>query len=342
LASRANRSSLKTLTVVFEEHEFSEAQYARQVAECFHTEHSEVLVRSDDFMHELPGILEAMDQPTNDGVNTYFVSKAARQSGLTVVLSGLGADEVFWGYQHYRRIVGQSRSLRVLSQLPSAMRKAIFESASAYGRIRGRESWMRFAYLSRRISHGRLYLLVRGFFAPEQIAQLLSIERSELEVIVEKIAEMLQPPAADGATITDGLNYIEMKRYLHDQLLRDTDAFSMAHSIEVRVPYLDHIVVDLAANIPPEPKLNRAMNKPLLIRALGEPLLVEAGKRKKKGFVFPMTKWMKRHAEALEDIAVGADVLDQRAVRRLWKAFRAGRLHWSRAWALVVLGVVPP
>src|SRR5690606_3930005 len=120
----------------------------------------------------------AMDQPTNDGVNTYFVSKAARRSGLTVVLSGLGGDEVFRGYKHYRSIAMRNAGVRVLSQLSSTVQRALLESASVYGRIRGRERWMRLAYLRRGVSHKGLYLLLRGFFPPEQIAQLLGLEQS--------------------------------------------------------------------------------------------------------------------------------------------------------------------
>jgi asparagine synthase (glutamine-hydrolysing) len=338
LASRAAGSTLKTLTVVFEETDFSEAQQARQMAERFHTEHREVLVTSTDFMRELPSLFAAMDQPTNDGVNTYFVSKAARESGLTVVLSGLGGDEVFWGYGHYRWIAGYKNPVRWLSPLPSLLRRALVNSISDYGRLRGQERWMRFAYLRSRAPGDGLYLLARGFFAPEQIVQLLGLARSELDAAVDRSFAMVRPPAGKGATEANHFNDTEMKRYLHDQLLRDADTFSMAHSIELRVPYLDHLLVDYVARIPPRRKLARHVNKPLLVEAVGEPSLAEVSKEKKKGFAFPFGAWMKQHAAALEDIASGADVLDRRAVHRLWSAFRAGRLHWSRAWALVILG----
>jgi hypothetical protein len=96
--------------------------------------------------------------------------------------------------------------------------------------------------------------------------------------------------------------------------------------------------VDIAASISPELKFARKMNKPLLIRAIGEPLLVAAGKRKKKGFFLHFERWMKQFAGELEDMALGANALDRRAIYHLWKAFRTGRLHWSRAWALVALG----
>ncbi len=107
LASRIRREQgnpLVTLTVVFDERQFSEASPASDVAKRFGTSHHEVRVTRDDFKRELPAFLASMDQPTNDGVNSYFVSKAAREAGLKVVLSGLGGDEVFWGYKHYRRL----------------------------------------------------------------------------------------------------------------------------------------------------------------------------------------------------------------------------------------------
>jgi asparagine synthase (glutamine-hydrolysing) len=338
LASRAEHSALRTLTVVFEEKEFSEAQQARQMAARFRAEHREVLVTSADFMRELPRIFAAMDQPTNDGVNTYFVSKAARQSGLTVVLSGLGGDEVFWGYRHYHWLAGRNSPVQWVYQLPSFMRQALVQSAAAYGRFRGQERWMRFASLGRPGPCEGLYSLIRGFFAPQQVAQLLGLDRSELHQSIAKCYENVQSPATNGSGYGSGVNYIEIKRYLHDQLLRDADTFSMAHSIEVRVPYLDHTIVEYAAHLPSELKLARHLNKPLLIDAVGEPSLTEVARAKKKGFTFPFGKWMRQHADALEDIALGADVLDREEVHRLWQSFRAGRLHWSRAWALVVLG----
>ena len=135
---RTNSSRLKTLTVVFEEKERNEAPQARQVAERFHTDHEEVPVTSADFIRELPRIFEAMNQPTSDGVNTYFVSKPARQSGLSVVLSGLGGDEVFWGDKHYRWIARRNGGVRVCSQLPCLMRKVLLDSPPAYGRIHRR------------------------------------------------------------------------------------------------------------------------------------------------------------------------------------------------------------
>jgi asparagine synthase (glutamine-hydrolysing) len=135
-----------------------------------------------------------------------------------------------------------------------------------------------------------------------------------------------------------GFNYIEFKRYLHDQLLRDTDVFSMAHSIEVRVPLLDHPLVEYAAGVQPALKRANGVNKPLLVGAADDPLLTIAGRAKKRGFSFPMGAWMKTSAGELEEMATSGAVFKPGAVRAIWKEFRDDRVHWSRAWALSVVG----
>jgi asparagine synthase (glutamine-hydrolysing) len=132
-------------------------------------------------------------------------------------------------------------------------------------------------------------------------------------------------------------NYLEIKRYLHDQLLRDTDVFGMAHSIEARVPYLDHVVVERIWGLASGLKLDSAVNKPLLVKALDDPLLRAAASRRKRGFSFPMSRWMQSCAAELQEIAVSAS-LDRGTVRDCWSQFARGQLHWSRAWVLTVLG----
>ena len=188
--------------------------------------------------------------------------------------------------------------------------------------------------------------MFRGFFAPRQVATLLDISLAEVEATAQKYFSAIVPahwklgnatgPA--GFNYPGGFNYIEMKRYLHDQLLRDTDVFSMAHSIEARVPLLDHKVVECAARFGASARLDRAVNKPLLVDAVGDPFVQAAALRKKRGFSFPMDRWMKESVGDLEEISRGSKLLDRRTVAGAWKSFRNGRLHWSRAWALAVVG----
>jgi asparagine synthase (glutamine-hydrolysing) len=120
-------------------------------------------------------------------------------------------------------------------------------------------------------------------------------------------------------------------------LLRDTDVFSMAHSVEVRVPYLDHVLVERLWRTPAALKLDKAMNKPLLVRAVDDPAVFAAGTRPKRGFTFPMAGWMKAAAPEMQAMAETGS-LERSAVRECWGGFSEGRVHWSRAWALTVLG----
>jgi asparagine synthase (glutamine-hydrolysing) len=327
LASRIRQQgdSLTTLTVVFDEKEFSEASAASQIAKRFQTRHHEVRVTSADFQREMPAFIAAMDQPTNDGVNSYFVSKAAREAGLTVVLSGLGGDEVFWGYKHYRWL----RWGRLAAGCPAPLRRLAAGAGYQWGRLRGRDNWMRTAWLK----NGNVYLIMRGFFAPDKVARLMDMTRSELDAVVEEsFGEQFGSLGVSG-----DINYIEMKRYLHDQLLRDTDVFSMARSIEVRVPYLDHILVEKLWHTSPSLKLDKAMNKPLLVRAVNDASVEQAAARPKLGFTFPMARWLKTAAPEMREMAETGS-LSKMAVRDCWQDFSAGRMHWSRAWALTVLG----
>lgn len=335
LASRVRQRQgepLRTLTVVFDEVSHSEAAPAREIAERFHTRHEEIRITSADFKSELPAFLNSMDQPTNDGLNSYFVSKAAREAGLKVVLSGLGGDEVFWGYRHYRWLTQYGPWLNAC---PDLARHCLAHAAAGWGHLRGRDNWLRMEYLAASAAAERLYLTMRGFFAPGQAAQLLDIGAAELNANIEE--QFRGFPTQDLAA-GFAFNYLEFKRYLHDQLLRDTDVFSMAHSIEARVPYLDHLLVEQLWPVKAARKLNGKTNKRLLVDAVDDPLLTDAGNRQKRGFSFPMDRWMRSYSGELEDLSCASDLLDRKAVRRVWQDFQGGKVHWSRPWALAVLG----
>jgi asparagine synthase (glutamine-hydrolysing) len=336
-APRAADHRLHTLTVVFDEQEFNEAREARTIAEHFGTDHREIRVTHADFVRELPNIFAAMDQPTNDGVNTYFVSKAAREAGLTVILSGLGGDEVFWGYRHYR---GLDARARWLARCPAAARKALAAGGALWGRARGQESWMRMSFLEAGASTPELYLLLRGFFPPQHVMRLLDIDCHQLDALVDCQFELSRSARNDAGAAS--FNRMEFKRYLHDQLLRDTDVFSMAHAVETRVPFLDHTLVEYAAGVRSTQKIGNGINKPLLVGAVDDPLVDRAAAASKKGFSFPMDRWMRSSADELEDMATSGDVVNRAAASALWQSFRRGHLHWSRAWALSILGATVP
>ena len=141
----------------------------------------------------------------------------------------------------------------------------------ALGRLRGKESWMRLDALKSGLAPESLYLAFRGFFASEQAQGLLGNSHAEMRSLLEETLEQMRP--ATLKSNSGDFNGIEFKRYLHDQLLRDTDVFAMAHAIEVRVPYLDDEVVALASKLPGTLKMSSQMNKPLLVEAIGDSMI---------------------------------------------------------------------
>jgi asparagine synthase (glutamine-hydrolysing) len=318
LAARHVSQPLTTVSVTFDEAEFSEGDYAERVARRVGAKHVEVRVRAADFAAAIPAIFAAMDQPSIDGVNSYFIAKAAREAGLTVVLSGLGADEIFWGYPGFRVAPRVARVARV----PGVRWLAGLVARLA---ARRRGSWEKLDFLRER---GPLaaYLAVRGLFPPARAARLLDAGLLPLSADPSKSPVT---PERYGA--------MEAEYYLQDQLLRDTDVFAMAHSIEVRVPFLDHRLADYVAALPPEAKLSRSGSKPLLRAAVAPELSDETLQRAKMGFTFPFQEWM-RSVEAAAVPAVPRLQLNPRESARVWRTFRTGRTHWSRAWALSVLG----
>jgi len=337
IVSRVRQEPALTLTVSFPEAEFNEGGEARQLAQTFGTNHIEIPVDDRVFLEEIPRILEAMDQPTADGVNTYFVSKAAHEAGLKVVLSGLGGDEVFFGYRHYRMLADATSLLWSFTSLPGMIRNGLVSAAKLYSARRNQDKWTRVGYISERPTDEGLYLLFRGFFGPAAVCELLGISEAELNRTLENEFAGIRMEGENAGWDINRIHYLEMKRYLHDQLLRDSDVFSMSHSLELRVPYLDHVLVEQCCGIAAREKLSDSVNKPLLLEAAGHPALDEVARRKKRGFTFPFAQWMRRHAGQLEEIALAEGPLDRTAVRRCWEQFRLGRLHWSRAWSTTVL-----
>lgn len=333
--ARSATQRLRTLTVVFDEAEFSEAAEAREIAKSFRTEHYEVRFTAADFGRSLPAIFAAMDQPTNDGLNTWVVSKAAREAGLKVVLSGLGGDEMFWGYPSYKMLTRHRGLLRRVPSLPGVVRKGLAQAARQWGSAAGSEKWMRLSHFASEGTAASLYVAFRGFFAPEQVSRLLGLSSREVSRTVEAFAG-----GFDDELCAASFNRTEIRRYLHDQLLRDSDVFSMANSIELRVPYLDHVLVSAALALPDEAKLAEGRNKPALTAALAEPAIDAAAARPKKGFVFPFARWMRERPAALRELVRGNRHVDRSEAGRLWEEFERGRLHWSRAWALAVTGAI--
>jgi asparagine synthase (glutamine-hydrolysing) len=331
LMSRVAGERVKSFSVVFAEEKFSEASHARLIAEKFGTEHREILLGEEGLLALLPDALKAIDQPTMDGINTFVVSKSVKQAGITVALSGLGGDELFAGYNTFHR----GRQLQSLARVPRPLRRA----AAMVGQ----------SVLSNSVQRKKFWELMASDGSPRAAYDVTR------QLFASREVQSLQANASPYVSATDCVDDVhdtinavsrcELEGYMVNTLLRDTDFMSMAHSLEVRVPFVDAVVVDFVLKLPGAWKVNGGRAKPLLQDALGPLLPAEITQRPKMGFTLPFENWMQsRLRDDLTQVftderrfeAIG--IRPQR-VQETWRRFleHPRRIGWSRPWALYVL-----
>ena len=342
LASAA-QSGLHTFTVIFSEQEFSEADPARATAKRFGTHHEEMLLDGAEMLAHLDDAVDALDQPSMDGINTYFVSWAARRAGLKVALSGLGGDEVFGGYSTF---ASGPRAVRVAAlgkKFPRGLRRATAAAVGRAGGGRG-DAGRKVAALwrnSEALPHP--YYFTRTLYTPDHVAALRGADAlcgDDLSWRNWMIESARQAAALDSFNT---ISCLEARSYMVNTLLRDTDSVSMAHSLEVRVPLLDHVLVEFVSQLPGEVKIKRGVNKALLVEALKGLLPSETVTQRKRTFTFPWERWLRGSLAARVSAGLGdpapalAAHLNSDAVRAVWLAFEASKTNWSRPWSLYVL-----
>lgn len=336
-------STASTFSIVFREAEFSEAEHSRAIAKKFRTDHHEITVSQADVLTAIPDALNAMDLPTMDGINTFFVSRETRQAGVKVALSGLGGDEVFAGYGTFRTVPRMERFAKVWKYVPNALHghaASLFTSVFA-----NTDQNRKLASLAR--SNGRLlhpYFLSRMLFTPEQRDRLLAVipqpafERADAEQKERLRSSCLLDPI-------NRVSYLESRCYMLNTLLRDSDCMSMSQGLELRVPLIDHHLARSVLRIPGIQKLN-ATPKKLLVEALAGSLPDEIVHRPKRGFTLPFEHWMRQELRAeiepvlnpkrIDDGPLGGFVKGSE-VKNIWEQFHRGMVSWSRPWSLYVL-----
>ena len=268
----------RTVTVGFDElrgRADDEAPLAERFARERGLAHITRVVTGQEFRADLPRIFDAMDQPTIDGVNTWFVSKAAAESGLKVAISGLGGDELFGSYPAFRTVPRLTRLARIplAPLLARAARNPKAKYVAQYAR-----------------SYAGAYLVKRGLFMPDELPSLMGRDAAEEGLrrlgVVDYIGSKLQP---DPRTTFGRVAALESSLYMRNQLLRDTDWASMAHSIEVRTPLVD---AALLRQIAPLLLIEEERCKQYFADSPRPPLPQWLRARRKTGFMVPLQKWM--------------------------------------------------
>lgn len=331
LMSRVSDQRPKTFSVVFDEAAYTEAPFSRAVAERFNTDHSEIRLGEDRLLEVLPAALNAIDQPTMDGINTFVVSSAVKSKGITVALSGLGGDELFAGYPSFRR------ALRFGAMSSSS--KRVLRAASSVGK----------RALNGSVQRQKFWQLMRSAGGPEDVYRI-SRQLFPTDVVSGMTGREVSNHSRNGyrkdSDIINTISRLEMRGYMANTLLRDTDAMSMAHSLEVRVPFVDTRVVDFVLSLPGEWKLRAGSGpKPLLADVMSDLLPREFMGRPKMGFTLPFEKWMRGKLRSevsivLEDPGRLQRIgLNPEIVKKVWGKFLQSpkSVGWSRPWSIYVL-----
>ncbi len=338
LMSEVSEGKVSTFNVAFEEDEFDESQFARRMAQLCHTDHHEIRLRAHDFLDAVPDALAATDHPSGDGPNTFVVSQATKQAGLTVALSGLGGDELFAGYPVFRRTLDLMDKQWAMAW-PKGLRRLVGRAVqSARPGVASRKLAALLA--GDTMNPAATYPISRRVLLDPDVARLLATPVTQDRVAVWSRAALTRSPGRE-LPVLSRVSLAELHTYLQHVLLRDTDQMSMAHALEVRVPFLDHRLVETALAIRDDVKFPHTP-KPLLTAALGDRLPREIIDRPKMGFTLPWEVWMRGALEPLcrAGLRTLADreLLHGPALDRLWADFEAGRTSWSRIWNLVALG----
>jgi asparagine synthase (glutamine-hydrolysing) len=352
LAGRA-KQGIQSFTLTFPDTAYDEGPLARVVAQRAGTRHSEVPLHGGDMLARVDEAIAALDQPTMDGINTYFVSWAARQVGLKVALSGLGSDELFGGYRTFTDTPKLAR-LEVVSRfIPGAFRRIsaplvnsfMVRNGSVDAARKASDAWL----MPDALPHP--YFFTRLLFPPSEVSRLADARYRKSSVANDGVtldptwlgwlertadqAQALQPIA--------GISWLEMRTYMASTLLHDTDGVSMARSLEVRVPFLDTPLVEFVSALPDEARIEPGVSKGLLRAALAGMLPPEILDQKKRTFTLPWEEWLRsalkpRVEASLNNLAPALQgQLHAAGVQMVWDNFHAGRTTWSRPWSLYVL-----
>jgi asparagine synthase (glutamine-hydrolysing) len=337
------REPIKTFSVAFDEREANELEYARIVARAFKTDHHEVVVSPEQFFDALPAMVYQEDEPIAhpSSVPLYFLSKLASRH-VKVVLTGEGSDELLAGYDKYRKTVYNLALGRAYHDAaPAGVRRAIERAILGMkGSSRARQKLIRtFFCLSPDIEN--IYFDNFSVFSRAMQSKLFTNQaREQMREVNPYRASLDHIGESDAGTLLDQLLDADLKTYLHELLMKQ-DQMSMAASIESRVPFLDHKLVEFAAALPSRMKLRGLTTKYILRRAMADRLPKEILARKKMGFPVPVGAWLRGpfthllDEYALSPRAIGRGIFDADFVRGLVARHRAGENHSERLWALI-------
>lgn len=326
-----------TFNVSFTEKDYDESAFAIKVSERFNTRHTTIRLTPDDYLEQLGPALDAMDIPSGDGTNTYVVSKAIRDAGIRVALSGIGGDELFAGYPFFNTYLSLQKYERIFSHTGILRR-----IGAGLLDLSGTSKYHRMAALlrSKDLSIGSTYPEFRRILSEKMIRNLTHRnpfkDRQFQPLLEDRADELNQLPLLSQVTAA------ELMGYTQQTLLKDTDQMSMAHALEVREPFFDHELISFMLQVPDSIK-TPTYPKSLLVESVAPLLPEEIVHRKKQGFLFPFPIWMRGPLRGFCDQRIRRlserSFIQAKPLIAYWQQFLAGdkTISWSELWQFVVL-----
>lgn len=338
MMSKIMPQKVKTFTIVFDEAEFSEAKFAKMVADKFNTDHHEFLLTPEDFLAQLPEAMNALDHPSGDGPNSYIVSKITRNAGITMALSGLGGDEFFAGYPVFKRHLSLQNK-KWLWNLPRSLRGI---AASLIVALKKDITAKKFAQLltTPTANLQDTFPVFRQVGAMDGINEFLKT-REEEDAVHLIVKNLLANGKLNDKLLTQ-VSVSEISTYMQNVLLRDADQMSMAVALEVRVPFLDYKLAEYTLGVSDEMKMP-VYPKKLFVDSMGDLLPHEVVHRPKMGFVFPWAVWLRKELQEMCNAKIQAlanrEFIDGAKLKNQWNRFLNNdpSIRWLDMWLCVVL-----
>lgn len=316
---------IKTFSITFNHVDFNESKYSRFISQKYSTKHEEFLLEPISLIDEIPDFFQSMDTPTVDGINTYIISKIVAKTGIKVVLSGIGGDELFAGYSGFNRY--KNFTLFPFNSLHKILKLKI-------------------------PNHNRTFNKIRSFLTQEELTlnEFYKINRAiYLHDETDKICNFTKPnplwinlnsKSIKSYPILSQYSIAELTNYSLDVLLKDTDQMSMASSLEIREPFFDYKLIEFILQVPDKFKYSAQTPKSLLVKSFND-LPNEIVYRQKKGFSFPWDSWIRSSlkdfcGDNLSDLSK-RDIFIKKGIFDIWKDFHYKRngISWLHIWSLV-------
>ncbi len=335
LLSESHNGPVRTITLGFDDPKLDESDLAQRAAKLYGSSHQSVPIRISAMREGLQEAVQALDQPTIDGINVYFVSKAAAAAGLKVVVSGIGGDELFGGYKSFERVPRIRGIHQALNRVPVLTGLARPGAALLRSMPENRRTEKFAMALESGHSSAGAYYAEKGLFSPGRTRKLLAPEWAQAVSATDPARELQSRIDIDSVPDEERVSLMELRQYLEVQLLRDADAASMRHSIELRTPLVDRELLKALFRLSAAER--RAGPAKKLLREAPKPPVPDAlWKRRKQGFTLPIEGWLQEGSLSAQ--LPDHPLLRQSEMQRVAKDFRRGRVHWSRLWALHSLG----